>query len=148
MKPYSFLISAFALTVLQTNAAFAGPPVTVTFKNIGNQTATYTPETSNELITKTNANPIPETTVNANSSDTYTIQSPTSLDYNHANLRYKIGTKSCIYLSTFVYTPGPDGSKIPKWNNKATPSGSATCTIRVTRTNPSTHAWSVEITMR
>lgn len=148
MKIYTSLIAFFALTALHINPAVAGPPVTVTFKNLGTQTATYTPTTSNEFITKTNAEPTPKTTINANSSETYTVQSQTPPDYNHANLRYKIGAKSCVYLSTFVTIPGPGGSKIPKWNNTATPSGGATCTIRATRTNPSTFAWSVEITMK
>jgi hypothetical protein len=148
MKTYMSLITVFTLTALHINPALAGPPVTVTFKNLGTQTATYTPTTNNEFITKTNAEPTPKTTINANSSETYTIQSQTSPDYNHANLRYKIGTKSCVYLSTFVTTSGSGGSKIPKWSHTATPSGGATCTIRATRTNPTTYAWSVEITMR
>jgi hypothetical protein len=148
MKTYTSLISIFALTALHTNPAIAGPPVTVTFKNLGTQTATYTPISNNEFITKLNATPPPQTTVLANTFETYTIQSPTSPNYNHANLQYKMGAKKCVYVSTFATTPGPGGSKIPKWNNTATPSGGATCTTRVTNTNPSTYAWSVEITMR
>lgn len=148
MKISKPLIAAFAMTTFHIGSAVAGPPVTVTFKNLGTQTATYTPITNNEAITKANASPTPQASVTANSSDTYDIQSQISPDYNHANLRYQIGNKECVYLATFVTTPGFAASKIPKWNNTATPSGGATCTIKVTKTNPSTYAWSVVITMK
>lgn len=148
MKISRSLIAAFAMTISHINSAVAGPPVTVTFKNLGTQIATYTPITNNEAITKANASPAPQTSVTANGSDTYDIQSQISPNYNHANLRYQIGNKECIYLATFVTTPGFGASKIPKWRNTATPSGGATCTIKVTKTNPSTYAWSVVITMK
>ncbi|OOQ42403.1 hypothetical protein AO361_04195 [Pseudomonas fluorescens] len=148
MKISKSLIAVFALTAFHISSAAAGPSVTVTFKNLGTQTATYTPITNNEAITKANASPTPQASVIANDSDTYVIQSQISPDYNHANLRYQIGNKKCIYLATFVTTPGFGASKIPKWNNTATPSGGATCTIKVTNTNPSTYAWSVVLTMK
>jgi hypothetical protein len=148
MKISKSLIVAFALTAFHISSAVAGPPVTVIFKNLGTQTATYTPITNNEAITKANASPTPQASVTAKSSDTYDIQSQISPNYNHANLRYQIGNKECVYLATFVTTPGFGASKIPKWNNTATPSGGATCTIKVTKTNPSTYAWSVVITMK
>jgi hypothetical protein len=148
MKIPKSLIAVFATTALHIGTAVAGPTVTVTFKNLGTQTATYTPITNNEAITKANASPTPQVSVIANGSDTYNIQSRMSPDYNHANLRYQIGGKKCVYLATYVTTTGPGASKIPKWNNTATPSGGATCTIKVTKTNPSTYAWSVAITMK
>ena len=148
METYKALIVAFTLTALYTGPVVAGPPVTVTFKNIGSQTVTYMPTTNNEFITKTNASPTPQASVTSNDSNTYLVQNNASPDYTHANLRYQIGSKKCVYLSTFVTTPGPGATKVPKWNSTATPSGGATCTIRTTRTNPTTYAWSVEITMR
>jgi len=148
METYKALIAAFALTALYTGPVVAGPPVTVTFMNLGTQTATYTPISNNEAITKLNASPTPQESVIANDSDTYTIQSRMFPGHNHANLRYQMGRKKCIYLATFVETVGPGATKIPKWNNTATPSGGATCTIKVTRTNPSSYAWSVAITMK
>ncbi|MNX92398.1 hypothetical protein D3C86_1245360 [compost metagenome] len=148
MKISKSLIAAFALTAFHISSAVAGPSVTVTSKNLGTQTATYTPITNNEAITKANASPTPQASVIANGSDTYVIQSQISPDYNHANLRYQIGNKKCIYLATFVTTPGFGASKIPKWNNTATPSGGAACTIKVTKANPSTYAWSIVITMK
>ena len=148
METYKALIAAFALTALYTGPVVAGPPVTVTFMNLGTQTATYTPISNNEAITKLNASPTPQESVIANDSDTYTIQSRMFPGHNHANLRYQMGRKKCIYLATFVETVGPGATKIPKWNNTATPSGGATCTIKVTRTNPSSYAWSVVITMK
>jgi len=148
MKVSKSLIAAFAITAFHIGSAVAGPPVTVTFKNLGTQTATYTPITNNEAITKANSSPTPQTSVIAKDSDTYAIQSQISPDYNHANLRYQIGNKKCIYLATFVTTPGFGASKIPKWNNTVTPSGGATCTIKVTKTNPLTYAWSVVITIK
>lgn len=48
MKISKSLIVAFALTAFHISSAVAGPPVTVTFKNLGTQTATYTPITDNE----------------------------------------------------------------------------------------------------
>ncbi|WP_414913534.1 hypothetical protein [Pseudomonas sp. IT-P258] len=148
METYKALIATFALTALYTGPVVAGPPVTVTFMNLGTQTATYTPITNNEAITKVNASPTPQASVIANGSNTYTIQSQISPDYNHANFRYQIGNKKCVYLATFVTAPGYGASKIPKWNNTATPGGGATCTIKVTKTNPSSYAWSVKITMK
>lgn len=148
LETYKALIATFALTALYTGPVVAGPPVTVTFMNLGTQTATYTPITNNEAITKVNASPTPQASVIANGSNTYTIQSQISPDYNHANFRYQIGNKKCVYLATFVTAPGYGASKIPKWNNTATPGGGATCTIKVTKTNPSSYAWSVKITMK
>lgn len=55
MKISKSLIAAFALTAFHITSAVAGPSVTVTFKNLGTQTATYTPITNNEAITKANA---------------------------------------------------------------------------------------------
>lgn len=146
MEIYKSLFAALTLTALYTSPVVAGPSATVTFKNLGTKTVTYTPITNNEFITKTNASPTPEASIIPNSTDTYRIQN--NSDYTHANLRYQSGNKKCVYLSTFVTAPGPGATKIPKWNNAATPSGGATCTIKTTRTNPSTYAWSIEITMK
>jgi hypothetical protein len=68
MKISKSLIVAFAFTAFHISSAVAGPPVTVTFKNLGTQTATYTPITNNEAITKANASPTPQASVTAKSS--------------------------------------------------------------------------------
>ncbi|MFQ6557616.1 hypothetical protein Q7F05_16865 [Pseudomonas sp. Lb2C1-1] len=86
--------------------------------------------------------------VKAGGADTYTVQSSLSPIANYANLRYTIGGKTCTFLATYVGTVGSGGSTIPKWNNTATPSGGAVCTAKVTSTNISTYAWSVEFTMK
>ena len=148
MKIYKALIAACAINAFYIGNAVAGPPATVTFKNYGTQTATFTPTTNNEAITKANATPTPKTAVTANGSDIYIIESLISPEYNHANLRYQSGRKKCVFLATFVTTVGPGATKIPKWNNSASPAGGAICTIRVTGRNLTTYAWSVEITMR
>lgn len=128
-------------------SALAGPRVTVTFKNVGSTEATYSAVTNNEVSTHINATPKPAVVVNAGESNTYYVQSNVSPDVSYASLRYTMGDKTCNFLATFVATPGPQGTKTPKWKNTATPSDGATCTARSTSLNAITNAWSVEFTM-
>ncbi|KPA90994.1 hypothetical protein PF66_03072 [Pseudomonas asplenii] len=148
MKLSKSVFSVAALATLAAGSAFAGPPVSVTFKNLGTADATYKIITSNEATTSVNAVPKPVTTVKAGGADTYVVQSNISPLANYANLRYTIGNKTCTFLATYVAMAGPLGSTTPKWNNTATPSGGAVCTAKVTSTNISTYAWSVEFTMK
>lgn len=145
------LISAsLALSALFASAsALAGPPVTVSFKNVGTSTAaTYTIISTNEASTYANASPKPATTVAAGQTNAYTVTSLISPDVNFANVRYKIGTKQCVFGTTFVNTLQPGGSKIPTWNKTATASGGAICTATITSVNPVTYAWTVSFTMK
>lgn len=137
-----------ATSIFAATAAIAGPPVTVTFKNQGTADATYTIITSNEISTYANASPKPATTVKAGINNSYTVTSLISPDVNYASLRYKIGSKECVFLTTFVNAMQPGGYKIPKWNKSATSSGGAICTATITSTNFSTYAWTVDFVMK
>jgi hypothetical protein len=148
MKMSKCVFPVLAVSMLMAGSALAGPPVAVTFKNLGTADATYKIVTSNEATTNVNSTPKPATTVPAGGTDFYTIQSNLSPDANYANLRYTIGGKTCTFLATYVGVPGQLGSTVPKWNNTATPSGGAVCTAKVTSTNISTYAWAVEFTMK
>ncbi|MFW0753389.1 hypothetical protein ACN1C3_01385 [Pseudomonas sp. H11T01] len=149
MKVSKALFVALTITALTvTGSALAGPPVTVTFKNVGSTEATYKIVTSNEASTNANAKPKPFVAVKSGGVNTYIVQSTISPDANYASLRYTMGGKTCTFLATFVAAPGPLGSKIPKWRNTATPSGGATCTAKSTAMNATTYAWSVEFTMK
>ncbi|WKN22503.1 hypothetical protein [Azotobacter vinelandii] len=145
-KPTLALLMATALST--AGVAYAGPKVTVTFKNQGTAAATYSTVTSNETSTYANATPKPATPVPAGANDVFTVQSLISPDTNYAVVRYKIGSKTCIFSTTYVNTLGAGGVKIPSWNKSATASGGATCTANITSTNISTHEWAVEFTMK
>jgi hypothetical protein len=140
----------FAISFFSATVAFAGPVVTVTFKNNNTTTnATYSKVTSNEISTYANASPKPSTTVSKlGGTDFYNVQSPLSPDVNYANVRYKIGSKQCVFGTTFVNQIQSGGIKIPKWTKTATASGGAVCTATITSTNLSTYAWTVEFVMK
>lgn len=146
MRLFSTLIAAASMLV--ATSAFAGPPVTVTFKNIGTATANYTIISSNEATTYVNASPKPATTVAAAGTNVYSVTSLISPDVNYANVRYKIGTKQCVFGTTFVNALQPGGAKIPQWNKTATASGGAICTATITSINITTYAWTVTFTMK
>ncbi|KWC13653.1 hypothetical protein WL48_07605 [Burkholderia ubonensis] len=149
MKIRKPLIALFAITALSVaGTAYAGPKVTVTFKNQGSAPATYKIISSNESSTYANAAPKPQTTISAGSNDIYTVQSLLSTDVNYAAVRYSIGSKECQFYTAYVNTLGSGGVKIPKWSKTATPSGSATCTATITSTNFATHEWAVEFDMK
>jgi hypothetical protein len=137
-----------AVSMFATTAAFAGPPVTVTFKNQSTENATYTIVTSNETATNSNASPKPAQTVASKMNNMYTVQSPLSPDVNYANVRYKIGSKQCIFGTTFINELQSGGIKVPKWTKTATASGGAVCTATITSTNLSTYAWTVDFVMK
>jgi hypothetical protein len=139
---------AFALTNFAMGSAVAGPPVSITFKNLGAEPAIHTITNNNEASTKSNSNPVPASSVSADNSNFFIVQSRTSPDANYASLRYKAGNKECVYSTTFVATAGPGGSKIPKWKESAIPSGGAICTIDVLSRNYTTYEWAVQITMK
>lgn len=146
MKLFPLLLATASM--FAATSAFAGPPVTVTFKNIGTATANYTIISSNEATTYVNASPKPATTVAAAGTNIYSVTSLISPDVNYANVRYKIGTKQCVFGTTFVNALQPGGAKIPQWNKTATPSGGAICTATITSINTATYAWTVTFTMK
>lgn len=138
-----------ATSIFAATAAIAGPPVTVTFKNNNTTTdATYAIVTSNESSTYANASPKPATTVSKLGSNSYAVTSLISPDVNYANVRYKIGSKECVFGTTFVNALQPGGYKIPQWNKTATASGGAICTATITSTNLTTYAWTVDFVMK
>ncbi|XXE51806.1 hypothetical protein J3P96_04110 [Pseudomonas sp. R3-56] len=148
MRASNWVITTLALTIFSVASAMAGPAVTVTFKNLGTKDATYTVANNNEASTRNNSNPTPTPSVKADQSNTYKVQSRTSPDANFASLRYKMGSKECVYSTTFVATAGPGGSKIPRWKESATPGGGAICTITVLSRDFRTYEWAVQITMK
>lgn len=148
VKITTLLLSTSVLLGLTAGAAVAGPAVTVDFKNLGTVDAVYTAATKNELDTKANAKPAPISRVPAGRNDTYIVQNQQSPDVNFAYIRYVMGGKQCTFLANFVTLPASGGTTTPKWNNTATPSGGATCTIKETSRNQTTHGWSVELTMK
>ncbi len=146
MKFLPMLVAATSL--FAAGNAFAGPPVTVTFKNTGTATATYTIITSNEASTFVNASPKPATTVAPAGSNTYNVTSLISPDANFAIVRYKMGTKECVFGTTFVNALQPGGFKIPQWNKSANASGGAICTATITSINALTYSWTVSFEMK
>lgn len=156
MKIQKKLLSAavVAATMCAAGAALAGPPVQVTFKNLGTQTATYKVITQNEALTYAHATGKPDATVAAGKTDTYQVQIPINPNANAANVRYTIGNKTCVFMTTFVnqiaggglFPGGP--TKIPKWNKNATSSGGAVCNATIKSQNFADFSWSVEFTMK
>jgi hypothetical protein len=145
------LISAslFLASLFASSTAFAGPPVTVSFKNVGTTTAaSYTLITANEISTYANASPKPVASVAAGQTDVYNVTSLISPDANYAVVRYRMGTKECVFSTTFVNALQPGGFKVPTWNKSATPSGGAICTATITSVNAATYAWTVSFTMK
>lgn len=149
MKSPRTLLTFLALVVMTAAAtAQAGPPVTVTFKNLGTETAEYKVVTSNEMSTQRNARSPISPTVHAGRSNAYTVQSNISPDTSYAIVRYVMGAKACVFSTTFSKLTAAGGVRVPKWTRTATPSGGAVCTATSRVTNLSSHAWAAEFTMK
>lgn len=149
MNTHYIALSFLALATLgATVTAQAGPPVTVTFKNLGTERAEYSPLNRNEQSTQMNARTPISPIVEAGDSTRYIVQSSLSPDTSYASVRYVMGSKACVFSTTFVKLPGAGGAKIPKWNRTATPEGGAICTATSRATNLSTYAWEAEFTMK
>lgn len=149
----SLLVFVATILMSTTAAAYAGPPVTVTFKNLGDEVANYTIVTVNESSTHATASPKPAPTVNPSNSDTCRVQSNVSANGNAALVRYRMGNrplggKECTFSTTYVNMISSGGSMTPQWNKNANASGGAVCTATITSFNFTTHAWAVEFTMR
>ena len=146
MKLFTKLLAI--TSIFTATSVLAGPPVTVTFKNLGTATAVYKMTTNNEISTYSFASPKPAANVPAGSITTYTVTSTLSTDINYAYVRYSIGAKTCEFKTTFLNKLVSVGNKIPQWTKTATPSGGAVCAATITTANPTTYEWAVEFTMK
>ncbi|KAA3545146.1 hypothetical protein NLO85_17935 [Pseudomonas savastanoi] len=152
MKNDKTLLASLAFATLCTSvtaqAGPAGPAVTVTFKNLGSEVAEYKPVTRNEISARLNAKSPINSAVPPGGSDTYSMQSTLSPDTSYASVRYVMGSKVCVFSTTFIKLPGAGGAKVPKWNRTANSEGGAVCTATSRATNLSTYAWAAEFTMK
>ncbi|RRV09288.1 hypothetical protein EGJ27_05815 [Pseudomonas sp. v388] len=149
MKTTKTLAPFLALAIMITAAtAQAGPPVTVTFKNLGTEAAVYTVVTSNETSTQRNARSPINPTIKPGDTSVYVVQSGLSPDAGYASVRYVMGSKACVFSTTFSKLPAAGGVRVPKWTRTATPSGGAICTATSRVTDLSSHAWAAEFTMK
>lgn len=141
-------------TLLISSAAYAGPPVTVTIKNLSTTTAaTFSMTNNNEISTHANSTPKPPTSIPANTTAApFMVQSTITPSANYAQLRYKVGSKTCVFYTALVDNTPTGG--VPQWTKTATPSGGAVCTATITAIdnspapNPNRFAWSVEFTIK
>jgi len=144
-KPFAALITSVALSA--AGMAYAGPPVTVIVKNQSSDTANFLIERSGERFTYANASPKPDKTVLSRSTNTYSVRGPIAADITTAHVRYETKSGTCEFSTTYIKTSGLIGST-PKWEKSANSSGRARCAAAVTSINPTTHAWTVEFTIR
>ncbi|MFJ4442446.1 hypothetical protein ACIPZ8_10180 [Pseudomonas sp. NPDC089422] len=135
------------VSLLLVGMVQAGPNVNVTFKNLGGQDAVLKMVTSNESSTYQIATPKPANKVATKMQTTFDVQRVISPDVNAAMVRYTLGGKTCAFGTTFQMRVLTGGIKQPEWTKTATPSGGATCTANITRTNAD-YSWSVEFTMK
>lgn len=142
MKRAILIITA---TSLISSAAYAGPPVTVTIKNLNTTTAaTFSMINNNETSTYANSNPKPPASIAASTTAApFAVQSLISPNANYAQLRYKVGSKTCVFYTAYVNATGT-----PQWSKSATPSGGAVCTATITAIDPGTSEWWVEFTIK
>lgn len=136
--------------ICTANSALAGPPVTITFKNLSTTAAaTYSVLGTNETITNANAIPKPAATVAKGGTNTYVVANTSpSNDLSFAYVRYTIGTKTCVFYTSFVATASAGGVMTPHWAKNITYNNGATCNATITSTNPDGGDWSVEFTMK
>ena len=91
-----------AATLFAAGAVHAGPPVTVTFKNLNTTTpASYTRVTSNENSTYVNASPNPVASVTAGVSDSYVVTYLTSPDVGGRVCPLHHGRKNVCFWHDF-----------------------------------------------
>lgn len=139
----SGITSCFLLVAV--GAAWAGPPVQITFKNNSDQDAVYDPIGSS-AVSYAAASPKPAETVRGGESFVFNVTGGPSPDITSAIFQYKIESKICKFKTAYQKLPGRAG--VPKWTKSDEPSGGARCNARIVTTSASTHAWAVEFTMR
>ncbi|MBX6964370.1 hypothetical protein [Alcaligenes faecalis] len=133
------------VVMLSSMTAYAGPLLTVTFKNLSDKKAHHTIISVNDSNTYLYATPKPAAVVEPAASDTFQVQTGL-INTNFASAHYIIGNKTCKFYTTYVDVPPSSGLR--PYTVDATPSGSAICTANITSINAVTKAWSVEFTMR
>lgn len=133
------------VVMLSSMTAYAGPLVTVTFKNLSDKDAHHTIISVNDSNTYLYASPKPKAVVTPGTSDTFQVQTGLS-NSNFASAHYIIGNKTCKFYT--VYRDVPPSSGLKPHTVDATPSGGAICIANITSINAVTKAWSVEFTMR
>lgn len=121
MKEFTRSLCATA-SLLAAGGALAGPPVEVTFRNLGTEKVTLELTNANETSTYQIANPKPKQEVQAGETITFKVQRLVSPDTNGAMLQYTDGRRTCAFSTTFVMMMS-GGIKLPKWNKTATPTG-------------------------
>lgn len=136
-----------ACAVLTGGMAHAGPPVEVTFRNLGSTAVDLNNVTSNESSTYLIANPKHDQRVDPGATTYARVQRTTSPDLNAAHMRYTSGGKTCAFGTIYQMRTLPGGIKQPEWTKTATPSGGAICTATITRMGAD-YSWSVEFTMK
>ncbi|MFV3403303.1 MULTISPECIES: hypothetical protein [Pseudomonas] len=148
------IFAALAVTSLfAAGAAYAGPPVQITVKNLGTADAKYSVIGNNEALTNSSATPKPKDSIAPNQAFTFVVTGPLSPDLTNAFVRYAIGGKTCVFRTAFVKTIAPGGlggtiTYIPKWTKDATASGGASCNATITSANLSNYSWNVEFTIK
>ncbi|WP_080667906.1 hypothetical protein [Pseudomonas parafulva] len=135
-----------AAALLAASTALAGPPVEVTFRNLGTEPVKLQLTNANETSTYQIASPKPHEEVKPGETIRFTVQRLVSPDTNSAMIRYSIGRKTCAFSTTFVMMMS-GGVKQPKWNKTATPTGGAVCTA-VNSGFRANYAWKAEFTMK
>lgn len=146
MKKMSKSVAAL-VTVLMAGVVHSGPPVEVTFKNLGSQRAVLKLSTTNESSTFQIADPKPDQSVEPGAETFARVKRVISPDVNSAQLRYTIGSKTCAFGTIYQMRTLAGGIKKPEWTKSANPSGGATCSATITRTGAD-YSWAVEFTMK
>ncbi|MDR1064640.1 MAG: hypothetical protein LBL48_12060 [Azoarcus sp.] len=142
-------VSALAIAaILSAPGAALAVNVQVTFENLNtSQSAMYSPVSNGEVFTYANANPKPEDIVLSGQSDSYTVGNPITNLATSAHVRYKIGSKQCIFHTTYTSMPS-GGALIPNWTKSYEASGGASCTATITYVDASNYNWKVKFTMK
>jgi len=149
MKRRTLTKATWALAALITaGVAQAGPQVTIVFKNNGTVPATFSPASSAEFLTRSAARQTPEAQVAGGGVSSYRVTSSYPPAISNATVRYTIGSKICVFKTSYINSHVRGGTIQPRWNKSETSSGGARCDARISSTNPADHSWVVEFTMR
>lgn len=137
--------------IATTSLSYAAAPVKVTVKHVGSSSsdpAELNQIGSNVKRTLSLSSPSPKVELNPGSRDDFVFTDWSTVSSTLA-LKYDFGSKSCSFMASYVKGYGtPPFSKPATVNHKATPSGGARCTSKITSLNLSTGQMSVEFTMR
>ncbi len=146
-KMMSFKVGVLVSGLVMGGGVYAGPTVTVVFKNQSSEPVLNVRTNNNETSTYLNASPKPLEVVTPGAFNQYSVKSVISPNTNWAHVRYTAGRKECVFTTTYVNMMGAGGVVTPKWTKTATPSNGATCSATITKTNYTDHTWTVEFLM-